>query len=556
MRGTPADLARADGELRKLEASPSLAVMLGRVKHRVLVGLDVSGNAVGIDEAVAAAKQGGATAEDVAFAELASAFLKGDDARARAVVEEQAGLRDTSALFALSEAVMLEHAGDPAAKSRFAKAVELDARLLTARVRYARLLFLEGDLEGGARETNLLPDDHPSKPTLEALGWAARKISGKNEPSPKLTQTSADLPRFLHPVFTALSVLSTAPDPSRARSAEVDPQLKQAIAEADTPYLALFFGELAFTRGDNATALAGGQRALALTPGLEPGLQLLGRVALVSGKLEQLESSLASMPIETSRGLLAFVAYERSDLEKLSLLAKNLPDADDPNGLVRTRVALLRGLSPVPPDAIERLRGADHVGGDLCAADAALDAGDLPRAKTVIDKWTDATLYPARAQRKARLLRYEGKNADAEKLLELAPNLRNTQVERILVEAESAQDRDHALSLVDDRLGEMGPFLEAYVLARKGDDDKATKKLATLKTPSFDSPLALRVVAALAFGELRDTERGETFVRVLHEKFPDNPDVNRAAKRYDIADTKPEPTPKPGSKKPERRKPR
>ncbi|MBL8740290.1 MAG: hypothetical protein JNK04_04320 [Myxococcales bacterium] len=374
---------------------------------------------------------------------------------------------------------------------------------------------------------------------------------------PKLTQTSADLPRFLHPVFTALSVLSTAPDPSRTKSADVDPQLKQAIAEADTPYLALFYGELAFTRGDNATALASGQRSLALAPGLDPALQLLGRIALVSGKLEQLEASLAPMPIETARPLLAFVAYERSDIEKLANLAKGLQDGDDPNGLVRTRLALLRGASPVAPDAIERLRAGDKVGGDLCAADAALDAGDLPRARTVIDKWTDATLYPARAQRKARLLRYEGKNAEAEKLLELAPNLRNTQVERILVEAESSQDRDHALSLVDDRLGEMGPFLEAYVLARKGEDDKASRKLATLKTPGFDAPLALRVVAALAFGELRDVERGETFVRVLHEKFPSNIDVNRAAKRFDIADATPAPPPqKPNGKKPEPKKKR
>jgi len=552
-RGTPGDLARADSELRKLEATPSLAVLLGRAKHRALVGLDVSGNAVGIDEAITAAKQGGASAADVAFAELASAVLNGDTAKSQAIIEENATLRDQSALFALFEGVLLERSGDPTAKARFSKAVELDARLLTARVRYARLLLLEGDLDGGAREALLLPDDHPTKPTLSALSWAARKISGKAEAPPKLTQTSADLPRCLHPVFTALAVLSAAPDVNRQKSPDVDPQLKQGIADADTPDLSLFFGELAFSRGDGATALAAAQRTLTLAPKLERGLELLGRIALSSGKLEQLETVLAPMPPETSRFLLAFVAYERSDLDKLSLLGKGLTEADDPHGIVRTRIAILRGAAPIAADVIEKLRGNDKIGGDLCAADAALDAGDLPRAKNVIDKWADGVLYPARALRKARLLRYEGKYADAEKLLELAPNLRATQVERILVEAESAQDRDHALSLVDDRLGEMGPFLEAYVLGRKGDQDKATRKLAALKTPGFDAPLSLRLVAALAFAELRDVERGETFVRVLHEKFAKNPDVQRAAKSFELDADRPAPK-KPEKPAPKKRK--
>ena len=99
----------------------------------------------------------------------------------------------------------------------------------------------------------------------------------------------------------------------------------------------------------------------------------------------------------------------------------------------------------------------------------------------------------------------------------------------------------------------MGPFLEAYVLGRKGDQDKATRKLAALKTPGFDAPLSLRLVAALAFAELRDVERGETFVRVLHEKFAKNPDVQRAAKSFELDADRPAPK-KPEKPAPKKRK--
>ncbi len=539
LRGTPTDLAKADTELRKLEATPTVAVALGRLRHRALAGLEVTGVAAPIDEAVAAARKQGASSEDTAFGELASAVLAGDRARADAVVTANPDARDKSAMFALFEGALLELAGDPAAAARYEKALELDARLIVARVRLARLLLLRAEIEAGEAQLALVPEDHPARAALSALAWARNSLAGKSSPAPKLNSTSADLPRCLHPVFTVLSVMATPVD---SKKRDVDPRLKQAVADADGPASSLFFGELAFSRGDAITAVSAAQKTLASAPNLVGAIELLTRVALASGKFEPLEQAVGPLPSEVSRPVLAFIAYERGDVEKLASLARGLSDQDDPGGVVRTRLALLRGAAPVPVDAVERLRGADKVAGDLCAADAAIDAGDLTRAHVVVDKWTDSPPFPARALRRARLLRHEGKFTDAERMLEQAPSLASTQIERILVEAEIAQSRDHALSLIDDRIGAAGPFLEAYVLARKGERDRAERRLAAAKTPGPDAPLSLRVAAALAYAELGGADGGAAFVQVLAEKFPQNRDVKRAAAKLSPAeDPKPEP---------------
>jgi hypothetical protein len=68
------------------------------------------------------------------------------------------------------------------------------------------------------------------------------------------------------------------------------------------------------------------------------------------------------------------------------------------------------------------------------------------------------------------------------------------------------------------------------VLARGGDVDDARRRLETLAPPAFDSDIELRLVAALAYGEAGDEERGGPLLRVLEDSHPGNPDVKRASK--------------------------
>jgi hypothetical protein len=531
LRGSPPDLAKADGDLRKLEKSRDRSVVLARLQHRVLRATEVSGSADGLDDAIQTARKDGLSADDVAFADLAAAVLAGDAPRAEAIVAAQGSSRDEDALFLLIHGIWLERQGALAAQDRYALAVKVQPRLLPATIRLARLLVLEGTPDEARAEIERIAKDHPARKALEALAWARGRIRGSTLEPPELNLTSADLPRPLHPVFTALAILKTPPARKRTES---DPQLAQAVNDADSPAFCVLLGDIALLRDDDTAALAAARRGLALAPEHRPSVELLERIALRSTRFEQLEAILVSMSADSARPIRAAVAYERAQLDVLTTLASGLSDADDAGGLVRTRLALLRGVTPVPLEALEKLHKADPVAGELGLVDGLLDVGDLTRAKALIEAWPDKKTSPSRALRYAKLLRHQGQAGEAVRVLDAALPLQPTQIERILADAELEPNRDHALSLIRGGVGDAGPFLEAYVLAKKRDQARAGRKLDGLRTP-FDAPLAVRIAAALAYSEAEDTSRGEQLVRLLYERYPKNADVYRAAKKMGIA---------------------
>ena len=98
------------------------------------------------------------------------------------------------------------------------------------------------------------------------------------------------------------------------------------------------------------------------------------------------------------------------------------------------------------------------------------------------------------------------------------------------------REREQTASLIDERLGTDRPFWQAYVLGKAGDEAKAKAILEAAPPPAFDSPLASRIAAALAYAQAKDTARGEPIVRVLLESFPKNPDVRRAAEALGVED--------------------
>jgi hypothetical protein len=376
---------------------------------------------------------------------------------------------------------------------------------------------------------------------LEAFVWvrstlAAGKPAGT---APDPIVSTPEISRALHPVFPAVRLLADADQVAakRRQTGKINPegqaQLKLAIDESDGPALALLFGEVGLARGDEQGAIAAANRALDLAPGYPGALTVLARASVGLGKLDQLDAVVDKLPADQTRGLKAFSAYEQGKLADLTKLAQGLTDATDPGGLVRVRLQRLRGNAPIPDAALERLMKADAVGGDLCAVDAWLDAGDLARARAVVETWPDAATHPLRASRLARLLRYEGKDREASSALGAAAPGRAVLVERIILAADSASGAEQALSLVDERLGPERPFWQAFAHAKKGEGDKAASFLDAAQPPSFDAQLSLRIAAALAYAEAKDA-RGEPVVRVLLEGFPKNPDVQRAARALDI----------------------
>lgn len=533
LAGAPSDLSKVDGELTPFNAHPTPASHMARVKQRALVAVEVSGSTNELDTAIEAARNGGVPGADLEFAKLTSAVVSHNLTAATAVLETNADSRDKDPWYAFASGLVYEAQGSDKASSYFAKAVELEPRFVPARIRLARNLILENRTSEAKSEIEKLPAELPSRSALEGLSWASTelKASPRKGNAPKLAITSADLPRSLHLVFAAVSVLNTAAPKS---STDAQPLLEKAINDADAPCVAHFFGEIAFANRDDALAIAASRRGLALAPDDVPSVELLARVGLRSGRFEAVEQTLAKTTSAVAGRALAIVAYERGQGDILRRIAAVLREADDPGFAIRTRVAILKGDKPVDAATLDKAREADRIAGDLVAADGFLDAGDLARAKPLIEAWPDRATEPTRALRYARLLRAQGKNVEAEKVLGVALAVPATQRERILAEAEIFNARDHALSLIDDRLGEAGPFLEAYVLARKGDETKAQAKLSSVNVPDADAPLYVRIAAALAYAELDDHDRGEPLVRALLAAFPNNPDVKRAARKLKL----------------------
>ena len=174
---------------------------------------------------------------------------------------------------------------------------------------------------------------------------------------------------------------------------------------------------------------------------------------------------------------------------------------------------------------------------DLIAMDIALDAGDLAGADKIAGGWgKESESQPLRALRLARLARYEGR-LDAADALSQAALDSATVTPRVLWE--------RAFTLVArNRLGRgrapPGPVSAgarpAGDLAQRVRDGAASGSVeaAKGKTASIDPPppsatLGARVVAAAAFGAMKDRRRGGDYVREVLATGSLHPDLVAAA---------------------------
>ncbi len=525
--------------------SRSPRAALDWAEERAEVGLIKTGTDVAFEDAMARAKEDGVPEEKYAFARVASFLFQGDTAGAAGVLPHWDGPAATDAWYQLVAGAALERAGDAHARDRYAVAVKLDPNLVVAEVGLARVTAIAGDAQEAMRLAKALRAQLPDRAepvALIALAWGRdpRREEGPAPPEvDEVRERRDELPSGLEFVPHAIAALKAL---DKRALEEAQAEVQSGLAIANSPGAAVWLGTLALPLGDEGLARKAALSALQLSAAYEPARALAARVALLGGRLD--EALKATEDLDPTSPDVAVVraaaAYERVDpdgaargLDALTADARKLPFVAS----LALGPDVLAGRASTDPVKLMALAANDDAPwSDLIAMDVALDAGDLATAEKIAAGWgKGAESQSLRAQRLARLARYEGR-LDAADALSLAALNSGTVTPRILFE--------RAFTLVArGRATDVGPLRARYPLglapratglsaswaATSGGIEAAKGKTASLDPPPPTAPFEARVVAAAAFGVMKDRRRGDEYVRAILASGNLNPDLVTAA---------------------------
>ncbi len=553
-------LANVEVELHagKPEALPDVEKELGRAfelesrspraaldwaRERAMVGLVKSGADVAFEDAMTRAKDLGVPEEKVAFARVASFLFQGDVAGAAAVLPRWDGAAVADPWYQLVAGAVMDRAGDPRARDRYAAATKLDGEIAIARVALARTTaFGDNPAEAMrmAKELRVQMPDRAEPVALVALAWG-RDPRREDSPAPpevdEVAKRGDELPAGLKLVPYATAALRAiekrAADDARAN-------VQRGLALAESPGAAVWLGTIALSIGDEGLARKAALGALQLSAAYEPARALAARVALLGGRLD--EALKATEDLEPASPDVAVVraatAYERVDADGVARALDAL--AADTRKLSFVAALGLAGdvLAGKAPDAakLAALATEDAPWADLVAMDVALDAGDLALADKIAVGWGKASESQAlRAARLARLARYEGRLDAAEALSQTAFE-HSTVTPRVLWERAftlvargRASEVGPLLSRYPLVLGPLATWLSAYASASSAGIEAAKGKTASIDPPPPGAPFEARVVAAAALGAMKDKKRGSDYVKELLATGNLHPDLVAAA---------------------------
>lgn len=557
-------LAKVDGDLRKSDGklldpaekdigrsfdleSRSQHAALTWLHERALKGLLKGGEDLAFEESIARAKEVGVPDKSVAFAHVASFLFQGDTAGAAATIAKLDQSAQDDAWFHLMAGATFERAGDARAVERYSAAVKLDPDLFIAHVLLARAMAVDGDPHRAAEEAKALRARYPDRvePTaLVALAWARDPFRSDEPPEVKDVTDKADaLPSSLRSVAHAAKGIVAL---EKHAVDEAKPALQKALALAETPGMAAWIGSIALSTGDETLARKAALAAVSFSAVYPPARVLAARVALLGARLDEALKAVEDLPPSSPdvAVVTAAVAYEKLDAERMSRAfdavdgeARKLPFIVP---LARGQ-ALLSGSTKELGGADKVLDMADDEGpwADLVAMDFALDTGDLDLASKIAAQWTGEVRSP-RALRLARLARYQGKNDDADRLSKSAIDAGTVTiralVERVFTLVALGRTPD-ALALFKTHPNVGGPlakWLRAYATASGGKIEEAKATVSSEDPPPALAPLPARMLAASAYGAMKDTRHGNEYTKPLVQAGFANPDLATAADRLGL----------------------
>ena len=508
--------------------------------ERAMVGLLKGGENVAFEDATARAKEVGVEEKRLAFTGVASFIFQNDTGGAATAVAKAENKADDDAYFQLLAGTTFERAGDAHAIERYSAAAKIDPDLIIAQILLARATAVEGDPHQAAelaKQFRLKYPDRIEGTALAALAWAHDPLRGDPPPEAKDIVDKDDvLPAPLKAVPPAVRALLAI---EQHKFDDAKTALKKGLAVSDTPGVAVWLGSIALTTGDEALARKGALAAVSYSAVYPPARMLAARVALLGARLDEaLKASEELPPASPDVAIVtAAVAYEKLDgermraaLDGLSDDAKKIPSVVP---LVRAQQLLMGNPQALGGDKALDMADDDAPWADVVAMDFALDTGDVDLAHKIAAKWTTEP-RPVRAVRLSRLARWDGKNDDADRLSRLALEGGTVTVralaERVfvLVAMNKATDAAALFKAYPNVGGPLVKWLRAYAIASHGKLEEARAIISTEDPPPALAPLPARLIAASAFGAVKDTRKGGDYVKALATSFP-NPDLAVAA---------------------------
>lgn len=318
-----------------------------------------------------------------AFANLAAAVAMKNDRFARRLVDqhkEQNVPGDAFYDFAAGAALDLDC--DPAlAEAAFSRSASQWQDAVLPRLRRVRsLLFDERFEEARVALSEVRGADAAAVVLAAALGRLKGDASVQAHVDPA---TVVDLPRSVRPLAQAL--LLGGDDAAFGIDA--------ALGDIDSALVATTCAQIALVAGDLQAAHAAAEAAQRFRPELTRATVMLVRVKLLRGDLagakQAADHSGEAEPLSIVHAIGAYEERRTEDLVKIDEEAKSTGLRGW--ALLPSALGLLGvGKMPTEPE-LQAAIDAREPWADVLLVDLALAASDVPRAKRVMDRWSDVT---------------------------------------------------------------------------------------------------------------------------------------------------------------------
>lgn len=542
--GKVEDLAATDEKLSEAFELDSLSRRAARLwlQNRVLGALWSSDEPRGIDSAVHRGRQVGLTEKELVFGKVASFLAEGDLAGGAALLPRWDKEAGKDPYYQLAGGAVLERAGDLRAIERYEAARNLAPDLAPAEILLARLVLLELGAEKGKPIVDSLKSkigDQPSVRALYALAWVVDPLRAEELPV-EAKLDPADHDKLPAPLRAVPAMVLAAQALQKQDLAAAAKEIESAIALSNTPALATGLGFLAIDAGNEIVARKAALRALQFAAMYPRARTLAARVALLGGRLEEAQKAIEELDpsaadVVTVRAVVAYETMEAGDLQTaLSALGDEIKTRQAFRALVAAPGILLGTGRPPSAEQLEEMAHPSVPWGELVAADAALNAGDLALAEKLLEKRKGDDARSVHLLRLSRLKRYQRQMADALTVsaaaLDGASMTAPLLIERVyaLLANDDVKGSRDLIAKYPALLGPLTAWLNALVDAQAKQKAQAAARVAKLDPPTPEMPFALRVLVARALAAAGD-KRAKPYVLALFKQAPKHPDLMLAA---------------------------